>query len=349
MTISPPNVLVIPITDSCDGRCQMCGIWRTPKREPASTELLRKIFAEPFFASGLTYINVTGGEPLKHPDLPGLADLFNQTCPGLREVSTNVSGLNPIELEQITPFRRTLREDVFLNVTVSLDGIGATHDRIRGVKEAWSNTLQSINRACELAAEHEKMAVMINYTISQGNHTADAIGPVVRFANDLKIQFALTYGAANDLYLRNDDSQRARFLLTDEQRVELAYYLDDLQEGAEFPPTQLHFFRMLNGMLRGQPRSSACVYQTRGIFLDLDGTVYPCGSAREHPYGRVPKESFETLYTGPNGVEIRRELRARVCPSCPTNSYYGLADGVWLDVLKEQRASCRGAAEASDG
>lgn len=337
MKIAPPNVLVIPITDSCGGRCQMCGIWRTPNRPPVPLERLARIFAESYLSANLTHINVTGGEPLHHPDLAGIASLFSRRCPALREVSINTSGLNPEDMDQIAPFREALPNGVFFNVTVSLDGIGALHDRIRGVKHAWEHTLESIDRALAMARNAERMSVHINCTLSRDNH--NAVGPVTQFAREHNIPLSLTYAAVNDLYLRNNDGKHARFILLDDHQTALASSLDRLQEDEEFPATQRHFFRMLSGMLRGQPRSSPCVYQSKGIFLDLDGTVYPCGTAHALPYGKLPEESFEAIYSGPTGDEIRRALQARFCPGCPSNSYYGLADGVWLDVLRAQRSS----------
>jgi MoaA/NifB/PqqE/SkfB family radical SAM enzyme len=335
MKIQPPNVLVLPITDSCGGRCQMCGIWRTPNRPPVSIECLAQVFSESYLSANLTHINVTGGEPLHHPDLRGLARLFSSRCPALREVSINTSGLNPVDMEQIPPFREALLQSVLLNITVSVDGIGVLHDRIRGVKDAWKHTSESIDRALAIAQNFEQVSVQINCTISRDNY--DAIDSVIRFARERQIALSLTYAAVNDLYLRNDDPMHGRFTLTDGHQAALAGYLDNLQENEAFPATQRHFFRMLSGMLRGQPRSSPCVYQSKGIFLDLDGTVYPCGTARALPYGKLPEESFEAIYCGPKGDKIRCELQARFCPGCPTNSYYGLADGVWLEVLRAQR------------
>ena len=314
----------------------MCGIWRTPGRPPFPVERLALIFAESYLSSDLTHINVTGGDPLHHPDLPDIANIFSGRCPALREVSINTSGLKPTDIEKILPFREALPTGVFLIATVSVDGVEGLHDRIRGVKHAWESTLASIDRALAIADKVENFAVHINCTLSRDNH--QAVDSVVRFARERQIPLSLTYAAVNDLYLRNNNAHSVRFTLSDDHQATLANSMDRLQDDKEFPATQRHFFRMLGSMLRGQPRSSPCVYQSAGIFLDLDGTVYPCGTARTLPYGKLPADSFEEIYSGPNGAEIRRQLQARHCPGCPSNSYYGLADGIWLDVLKAERS-----------
>jgi MoaA/NifB/PqqE/SkfB family radical SAM enzyme len=131
---------------------------------------------------------------------------------------------------------------------------------------------------------------------------------------------------------------RPRFELSPEQSAEVASLLDDLQDDAGFPLTERNYYEMLAGMLRGGDRSCRCVYQTRGVFLDLDGVVYPCGTAASLPYGRLPDESFADIYLGARGDAVRRQLLRDHCPACPTNSYHGLADGVWLRVLKRRRA-----------
>jgi sulfatase maturation enzyme AslB (radical SAM superfamily) len=275
---------------------------------------------------------------MQHPDLSGLVDLLNLYCPKLLEVSINTSGLNPTEMEKILEIRESLKSGVFLNVTLSIDGVGELHNRIRGVKSAWSNVLVSLSMLRESIGYRNDCRVLINYTISRDNHHREAIFEIVKFAREAKLDLSLTYGAVNDLYLRNDNASQLRFTLQSDERQALSATIEELLEDSGFTRTQKHFFRMLISMLHGEQRSSGCVYQSNGIFLDLDGTVYPCGTSKRLAYGKLPQQSFEEIYAGKHGERIREELIRSVCIGCPSNSYYGLAKGVWLDVLRAARA-----------
>jgi MoaA/NifB/PqqE/SkfB family radical SAM enzyme len=317
----------------------MCGIWRVKPRDPVSIDHLNCVFSDPYLSSRLTHINITGGEPLQHPDISGIASILNSFCPLLQEVSLNTSGLNPREIERIPEFRQVLKGSVFLNVTLSIDGIGALHNRIRGVKTAWSSVVHSLTRIQDFASTRKDLKPLINFTISRDNCNRQAILDIIQFSRQAKIDLSLTYGAVNDLYLRNNDSKMLRFTLEPEDRAALSVTLVELLDDAGFSGTQKHFFHMLIQMLRGQKRNTACVYQNYGVFLDLDGSVYPCGTAKHLSYGKLPEQSFEEIYAGANGDQIRSKLMSGVCPNCPSNSYYGLAKGVWLEVLRNSRGN----------
>ena len=327
---------MLPITDRCSGRCAMCGVWRSEPRADMEPDFLRRLARSEHLLSGIRHVNITGGEPLLHGEFSSFASILGDSFQQLREVTISTSGLNVAEMDQLSPFRERLPEDVHLNLVISMDGVGELHGRIRGVDCAWEKAVESLDRALVIADTFDALAVSINCTISRENH--DAIGPAIQFARDRGTAISLTYAATNDLYLRNDGPKHGGFRLVDAEKEALAHYLRGLLGDESFPVTQRHFLRMLCGMLRGEPRSSPCVHQSMGVFLDLDGSVYPCGTAGHLRYGKLPDEPFSVIYRGREGRRIRRDLLAHVCPSCPSNSYYGLADDVWLEVLQTQRS-----------
>lgn len=336
LRVRPPVALVLPIIDVCGGRCTMCGIWQRPPRPPLEPGRLAQVLADPLLSGSLTHVNVTGGEPVDHPAFPEIASTLSAGLPSLVQVNVNTSGLAAERtVAGVEAFRRSLDPRVEMMATVSLDGIGKLHDRIRGVKGAFEETSRAVEGCVEVSQRLPGLEVHLNCTISHAN--LDGVGEVLAWARARGIGLTLTAAASNDLYLGNV-RYRARFGLTGRQREELARLLDGLRDDDVIPRTERHYYEMVAGMLRGGDRSCDCVYQSHGVFLDLDGLVYPCGTAGELPYGRLPEESFEEVYLGPKGDEVRRALMRGYCPSCPTNSYHGLADGVWLEVLRKGRA-----------
>jgi MoaA/NifB/PqqE/SkfB family radical SAM enzyme len=330
-----PNVLVTPVIDFCEGRCQMCGIWKHPLRPPMSPSLLTEILSQNGFGEHLRYINMTGGEPVNHPEFGQLATVFSETCPALREVSINISGLDPDLTEQQVPvFREKLDPGIALQFTISLDGVGELHDRIRGSKGAFERTKDSIRRCKQLIHDGLDIDLRLNCTISRNN--SQGMSGVIGFARAENIPVAVTYAATNGLYLRNQ-GRTAVFEMDHVHRDQFRADLIQLRYDSSFPRTDRHYFSMIQTMMDGNPRPCGCVFQTRGVFLDLDGQLYPCGTAPDLAYGKLPEESFQEIYFGSRGDEIRSELLSRYCGKCPTNSYHGLADDVWLDVLREGR------------
>ena len=68
--VRPPVVMVLPVIDVCDGRCQMCGIWKRTPRTPLSPATLARILADGYLSGSLTHVNVTGGEPCRQCHSP---------------------------------------------------------------------------------------------------------------------------------------------------------------------------------------------------------------------------------------------------------------------------------------
>ena len=113
------------ITDHCNAQCGFCDIWRSAEMiGPAPTEVvLRRLRELPRL--GVKLVDLTGGEPLLHPDLPLL--LRTAKAAGLRtKVSTN--GL-------LYPARARELRGLVDWLTFSLDAPEADlHDRMRGVR-----------------------------------------------------------------------------------------------------------------------------------------------------------------------------------------------------------------------
>jgi radical SAM enzyme (rSAM/lipoprotein system) len=127
-TVHPLRYLFIEITQRCNLRCLHCGSDCTRETRPdeLSTQEWLDFFGR--LARGVDprriMLVVTGGEPLCHPELERLADGLRAR--GLRwGMVTNAWALEPRRLQ-------ALRERGLVSVTVSLDGLEASHDWLRG-------------------------------------------------------------------------------------------------------------------------------------------------------------------------------------------------------------------------
>lgn len=137
MKKTPPfTEAVIAITYQCNLRCKMCNIWQKKNEEQTlSPELFR------YLPKNLKEINITGGEPFLHPEIVTITKQIAAACPKARIIfSTN--GSCP---EQITvALEKILQTIKNIGVAVSLDGVGATHDFLRGVKNSFIHAILTI-------------------------------------------------------------------------------------------------------------------------------------------------------------------------------------------------------------
>jgi radical SAM protein with 4Fe4S-binding SPASM domain len=107
-------------------------------------------------AFGCPTIIFSGGEPLLRPDIFELAGHARRR--GLRCVLSTNGTLISGEVA------RRIRESGFAYVGISLDGIGAAHDRVRGHSGAFDETLAGIRRCRDAGVK-----VGVRFTVHAGN------------------------------------------------------------------------------------------------------------------------------------------------------------------------------------
>ncbi len=330
-----PLALVVHTTDVCHGRCVMCGIWRRPHRQAMSPSLLASLLRDDVVSGGAGYVNLTGGEPCLHPELAGFGAVLTEHLPLLREVNVSTAGSEPGLCEcAIAQLRDCLHPSVRLHVTVSLDGCGDVHDTVRGVPGAFASAMETIDRCRLLADKTDGITVRANCTISKINylHVTD----VISLARSRGVEISLTLAAANKHYLGNTH-WRHEFEMDASDVERFQSMAEALRQDPYLSCTDREYLRMLGEWFGSGHRSRPCIFQTAGAFIDSDGVVYPCGTAYGLSYGKHPEDSIGSSMLGRAGEAIRARLRAEFCPGCPSNSYLGLTDGMWLSSLRTSR------------
>ncbi|MBM3214328.1 radical SAM protein [Candidatus Poribacteria bacterium] len=132
-------VVVWNCTQRCNLRCIHCYANSRNQEYPGeltTDEAMR--FMDDLAAYKVPTVLFSGGEPLMRPDLFEIAEHARGV--GLRAVlSTNGTLIDDETADRI-------RDAGFTYAGISLDGIGAVHDRIRGVKGAFEDTLEGLRR-----------------------------------------------------------------------------------------------------------------------------------------------------------------------------------------------------------
>ncbi|MDR2455600.1 MAG: radical SAM protein, partial [Deltaproteobacteria bacterium] len=151
-------VVVWNMTRNCNLFCLHC--YASATSGPAEDELGEEEsvrLVSDLISFGVPVILFSGGEPLTHPRLFGLVE--QATRGGVRAVlSTNGLLLGREEA-------RRLKKAGLSYVGVSLDGLEAPHDRLRGLEGAFRDALKAIRIARE-----EGLKVGLRLTLTKSNH-----------------------------------------------------------------------------------------------------------------------------------------------------------------------------------
>jgi len=135
--------LIFYVTSRCNLRCSHCFYLDELNKHPElSVEETERVAQS---LGSLTFLRMTGGEPMLRKDLPELIHAFYRYS-GTKRMGIITNGMRPEWAE--TAIKRTfeLCPDLILDVGVSLDGLEKTHDEIRKVKGSYKNAKDTTER-----------------------------------------------------------------------------------------------------------------------------------------------------------------------------------------------------------
>lgn len=155
-----PMLIYWELTRACDLACKHCRASALLHRNPLELSLpeSRKLLQEiKEFGNPTPHVVVTGGDPLKHPDMFPILEMAQEIDV---PVSLSPSGTGTLTLEAFQRFK----ELGVQAVSLSLDGATAeSHDAFRGVPGCFDMTLEAAEFAREVG-----MPLQINTLVSSG-------------------------------------------------------------------------------------------------------------------------------------------------------------------------------------
>jgi len=318
-----PLFLHWAVTWRCNSRCIMCDTWKSEATDPATgreelgpAELDAILTRDAGFLSQVRKLGLTGGEPFVRGDLVELIRVWRRRLPGAR-VSLVSNGLMPgrilAGLEEIRSFHPEL---VF---SVSLDGVGQVHDKVRGVPGAFDKALATIKGALKLG-----FTVTSGMTVSSVNH--DQISPLSTLLAEMGVDFSCNlperganfHSAGPAMELNDQELERVR---ADLEPFGHHYYMDQVR-----------------GSLEGKKRTLPCYSGFTSYFLTPFGDVNVCNLLGS-PLGSLRERPFAEIADAPETWRVRRELECCTCWSqCEVKNAAASAP---LNVLKWMALSPR--------
>lgn len=217
-------------TSRCNLRCRMCGIWRDPSPRTLSYESLVKLVDA--VADGCCYFSFSGGEPLLVRDIERMVAYASARTPYVHLVSNGLL---------LTPEKcRNLARAGLDEISLSLDGGEAWHDRVRGEEGSHRAVLE----AAAVLREHSPgVRVVLNTVLFPGavDQARIAVVTARRLGMLIKIQpvnrhyeFPGAAGVPDRLdFSRNDKRELRAFVdecVRDRRVVNSRYYLRKIPE-----------------------------------------------------------------------------------------------------------------------
>jgi MoaA/NifB/PqqE/SkfB family radical SAM enzyme len=309
----PLNLTLSP-SPKCNSRCLTCNIWMKRENELTIDEwdkVLASLGKAPY------WFTISGGEPLMYPHVVELAQLAYKHCsPGVINIPTNAILPNiPERVERIA--RSCPNSQLIINL--SLDGVGAKHDYIRGIPGNFVKFEERLKQLLSLRKTLKNLTVGIHSVVS-----------------------VFSVGHLDELMAYADKSGADQFITEiAEPRVELdtvglpitpgpdvyskaidkliAYVESKRFTGmAKFTEAiRVEYYKLVKRILEEKDQVIDCYAGWVSAQIYADGTVWPCcvradnlGNLRDHHY------DFKEIWFGEKIKEVRRSVAAKEC-HCP--------------------------------
>lgn len=155
------------VTGRCNAKCAMCFYAddMNKKEKDLTFDEIRKISET---AGEFNRLWVSGGEPTLREDLPEILEMFYKNNK-IKDVNMPTNALKPDRvIEWVERFRRNC-PDCNINVSVSFDGFGETHDTQRGVPGNFYKAAHTLKLVCDHFKDDAKVIVNVATVITKYN------------------------------------------------------------------------------------------------------------------------------------------------------------------------------------
>lgn len=276
------------VTYRCNAKCYMCNTWQNPskKEDEYKPDLVQRL------PSGLNFINITGGEPFLRDDIEQIVET------ALAKTKRLVISTNGYFTERIGKLADKFGNRI--GFRVSLEGLPAANDELRGIKNGFDHGLRTI------LTLQGKGIQDIGFGITVSDRNAKDMIELFRLSNAMGLEFA-TATTHNSFYFHKSDN----------------FYKDTETIAAEFEKIALEllktnrpknwfraYFNMgLANKVLGKERPLPCEVGTDIFFLDPFGNILPCnGSDEPMIMGNLHQHTFNEIWNSPEAESIRKEV-----------------------------------------
>ncbi len=273
---------LIAVTYRCNARCVMCNTWDHPSHSEDELQP-RHLESLPH----LTFANVTGGEPFLREDIADLVQVLQGKADRI------VVSTNGYYTDRVLALARRFPT---LGFRISLEGLPAANDELRGLKDGFDHGLRTLLRLRAVGVKD------IGFGITLSDRNADDLLELYELADAMGLEFA-TAAVHNAYYFHKSDN-----VITQPERVagnleKLAYRLLQTRKPKNW--FRAWFNMGLANYVRGNPRLLPCGVGTDLFFVDPFGDVKPC-NAMDESMGSLKEQPFAQIWASPRAAEVRR-------------------------------------------
>jgi MoaA/NifB/PqqE/SkfB family radical SAM enzyme len=301
-----PFIVEFRVTENCNSQCVMCNAWKNKSVNELSTEEIKDALRQ-LRGIGVNTMIFIGGEPLLRPDI---GELVKEAS--LLKFPIILLVTNGLLLEDKA---RELLENGVTHITVSVDGIGQSHDAIRGIPGSFEKAIKGIKTVQKLKEDMNLNVAVTLITNMLMKQNLDMIPQLVELSRDLHAYWDFNLLDSNlDLFKGISLSE-----ISVEDREKIDKTIDYLAKVRSKSPDLIssceHMLKYARKYLKKENLDNFhCVHGYEALHLRSNGDVHPCWIME--PIGNLREAKLRDIV----GTKKHRELAERIygkdCPGC---------------------------------
>ncbi len=294
---SKPRTMILLLNKRCNLRCDFCDLWHYTDIMPYE-QAIRVLDRAP--DAGVKTLVITGGEPFVHPQIFEVIERAKNLGLGVN-ITTNATLL-------LDMFDRLKRSGVD-SLSISVDGFGEVHDRLRGKQGAFDIT----TRAIEKLRRETKIWLNIYFVVT--NQNVSDLWPLYQYARQRGIGFDFwPVNGYPHLYLTSEEHlatyrEAIRLIAeTDEQvRARVDYY----EHGIDY--------------MNGRREHYRCLGLLEQFGVNHMGQLVPCcvWDQKDLQVGSAFDTPLDVLFYSEEAQRLREKIYQEGClDQCFNHSLY---------------------------
>lgn len=329
-----PRVLQLPVTSRCNSRCITCNVWKDQKNVVSiDVEKLSEALRDPFF-SEVRLVGINGGEPSTYKHMEELMTAI-LVLPKLNRIHVISNGIVVQKLMLLMEVIKSKSKSRGIRVylTISVDGVGEIHDKIRGIPNVFNKTIETIKA---IKSDQHRFCDVLDIGTTLSNENIAYVAQIEEFNRTLGVS-AYYHPAVPNRRLHNFEGKQGFDIMNSERYKLLAteYFYGKFKFGKGMRNRLRAFLIYYYLKNDGRGRLAGCNYLRSDVTITENLDMYLCATA-SNKVGNLCESTASEIFR--SGAMKREELIVkRNCESCVHYIVFPTVKGFYLfisEVLK---------------
>jgi len=307
-----PKVIQLPITYKCNSRCVMCNIWKMDYSNEMNVEEFSSFLSDPIFKK-VKGVGINGGEPSLIRDLPKYADEILK-LPKLTSLNIISHGFNSKRLLNSLKeiYKNCRNSGISFHISISLDGVGDTHNKVRQIQNCFYKTTSTIN---EIIKNQHKYCDSYDLGCTIVNQNIDYLIELDTYAKSKNYNIKYRLGIDNKRIESDKLRNQYSVIYTPLRQSAKEFFHYQMAQSKKLSD-KFKYFSIFYWLNSDNPkRFLGCIWKDEGITLDARGELYYCAVA-SNSIGSLRKDKGEKIFFDDKNIEYRKSIIKNSCDGC---------------------------------